>query len=183
MNIHFFQYFIFYLKSCCVDISKDKITFVEVAIRWWEFTGGSFRGLTIFQVLRFKCLISSERIGVNVTQLPRVSSFICLSLFKASFSLFSHSYPALSAGQELCLPYELEIYLCNYIRKHTCVSVYFYKNVFWGTGFWMSQRRKSLGVEMKAAGMSWSPISYSIAPDICGHSHGVWHLGGSVISE
>lgn len=172
----------FYLKSYCVDINKNKIAFVEVAISWWEFTGGSHRVLTIFQVPHFKCLISSGRIGIDVTQLPRVSSFIRLCWFKASFPLFSLPYPAWSAGRVLCLPYGLEICNCDYIGKHTCITVYFYKNVFWGTRCWMSQRRKSSVVEMKAAGLR-SPISYSVTSDIFGLSHWIWTLGGSVISK
>lgn len=75
--------------------------------------GGCHPVLTIFQVLCFKCLISPERAGGDMTQLPSASSFILLSLFKASFPLFSHSYSASSTDRSflfsLCV-----LYIHNY---------------------------------------------------------------------
>ena len=58
-----FSFSVFYILSMLVyvDTNKSSFTFVEVAVNWREFIGGSFCVLTIFfQVLCFNCLMSSE---------------------------------------------------------------------------------------------------------------------------
>lgn len=77
------------LKLCYVETNKSKFTFTEIAMSCGEFMGGCHPVLADFQVLCHKRLISSERAGVDMTQLPSASSFVLLSLFKASFPLFS----------------------------------------------------------------------------------------------
>lgn len=90
---------------CYVHANKNGFTFVEIAISWREFIDDSYHVLTILQAPCFKCLLLFERNDVDMTQLPSILFSIRSSFLKASFPLFSQSYPDLSAMRVLPLLY------------------------------------------------------------------------------